>query len=64
MKRNNKSIFETQYNGYTMLYFDKPEPNKLFYRFQVEYDSHELERQTNSEGEERDVIIFKLKIIN
>jgi hypothetical protein len=64
MKRNNKSIFETQYNGYSMLYFDKPEQNRLFFRFKVEYDSHELERQTNSEGEDRDVIIFKLKIIN
>jgi len=63
MKWNNKSIFETQYNGYSMLYFDKPEQNRLFYKFEVEYDSHELERQTNSEGEERDVIIFKLKIV-
>lgn len=64
MIRNNKSIYETQYNGYTMLYFDKPEQNRLFFRFQVEYDSHETKRQTNAEGEERDVIIFKLKIIN
>ena len=63
MKRNNKSIFETKYNGYSMLYFDKPEQNRLFFKFQVEYDSHELERQANSNGEERDVIIFKLKII-
>jgi len=64
MKRNNKSIFETQYNGYTMLYFDKPEQNRLFYRFKVEYDSHEIEKQTNSDGILRDVIIFKLKIVN
>ncbi len=63
MKRNNKSILETKYNGYSMLYFDKPEQNRLFFRFQVEYDSHEFERQTNAEEEERDVIIFKLKII-
>lgn len=64
MKRNNKSIFETQYNGYSMLYFDKPEQNRLFFRFKVEYDSHELEKQTNSDGTLRDVIIFKLKITN
>jgi len=64
MKRNNKSIFETQYNGYSMLYFDKPEQNRLFYRFKVAYDSHEIERQTNSDGTLRDVIIFKLKIVD
>jgi len=64
MKRNNKSILESKQKGYTLLYFDKPEQNRLFYRFQVEYDSHEFERQTNSEGEDRDVIMFKLKIIN
>ena len=64
MTRNNKSIYETKYNGYAMLYFDKPEQNRLFYRFQVEYDSHEIQRQTNSEGKDRDVIIFKLKIID
>ncbi len=64
MTRNNKSIYETKYNGYSMLYFDKPEQNRLFYRFQVKYDSHEIQRQTNSEGKYRNVIIFKLKIIN
>jgi hypothetical protein len=64
MTRNNKSIYETKYNRYAMLYFDKPEQNRLFYRFQVKYDSHEIQRQTNSEGKYRDVIIFKLKIIN
>lgn len=47
-----------------MLYFDKPKQNRLFYRFQVEYDSHEIQRQTNSERKDRDVVIFKLKIIN
>ena len=64
MARNNKSILESKQNGYTLLYFDKPEQNRLFYKFKVEYDSHEFERQTNSNREERDVIIFKLKIID
>lgn len=64
MVRNNKSIFESKQNGYTLLYFDKPEQNRLFYRFQVEYDSWNQDKQANSMGEYRKVIIFKLKIIS
>ncbi len=64
MIRNNKSILESKQNGYTLLYFDKPEQNRLFYRFKAEYDSWKSEKQTNSTGEYRKVIIFKLKIIN
>jgi len=64
MKRNNKSIYESKQNGYTLLYFDKPEPNKIIYRFQVEYDSKKSDKQKNSAGIRRNVILFKLKIIN
>ena len=64
MTRNNKSIFESQYNGYTLLYFDKPEQNRLIYRFQVKYDSWKSDEQVNSIVKSRNVIIFKLKIID
>jgi len=64
MARNNKSILESKQNGYTLLYFEKPEQNRLFYRFKAEYDSWKSEKQTNSIGEYRKVIIFKLKIIS
>jgi len=64
MKRNNKSIYESKQNGYAILYFDKPEPNKIIYRFQAEYDSWKSDRQKNAHGTPRNVILFKLKIIN
>jgi len=64
MVRNNKSILESEQNGYIMLYFDKPISNKLIYRFPVKYDSWKDDRQKNARGELRNVIIFKLKIIS
>jgi len=64
MKRNNKTIHESKQRGFTLLYFDKHERNKLVFRFQAEYDSYKTEKQRNSEGILRNVIIFKLKIID
>ena len=64
MRWNNKAIHESKQRGFTLLYFDKYEQNKLVFRFQAEYNSHKTEKQRNSEGILRNVIIFKLKIID
>ena len=64
MARHNKSLSESQYNGYTLLYFDKLKQNRLIYRFQLKYDSCKLDSQKNSIGKFRNVFIFKLKIID
>ena len=61
--RNNKSILESQYNGYALLYFEKHVRDKLVFRYQLEYDSWTHEMQANSKGQNRQVIVFKLKII-
>ena len=61
---NNKSVLKSKNNGYTMLYFDKPEPNKLIFRFPVEYKSHWFAKQKNLAGLMRRVIIFNLRILD
>ena len=61
--RNNKSILESQYNGFALLYFEKHVRDKLVFRYQLEYDSWTHEMQANSKGQNRQVIVFKLKII-
>lgn len=64
MTRHNKSILESKNEGYTMLYFDKPEPNRLIFRFPVEYHSHSFEEKKNIVGLMRQVILFKLRILD
>jgi hypothetical protein len=61
--RNNKSIYESKQNGYKLLYFEKHGPNRLVFRFPVEYVSWSYDKQFNSRGRERQIIVFKLKII-
>lgn len=62
--RNNKSVLESKSNGYSLLYFEKPIIDKLIFRHLLEYDSWTRENQVNSKGTERQVIVFKLKIIS
>ena len=62
--RNNKSVLESKSNGYSLLYFEKPVIDKLIFRFFLEYDSWTPKKQINSKGIERQVIVFKLKIIS
>ena len=64
IKRNNRNIYESKSSGHTMLYFEKPQQNRLYFRYKVEYDSHKFEKQANSNGRMRNVIVFKLKIID
>ncbi len=63
MVRNNKSILESKSKGYRMFYFIKSSQNNIIFKFEVEYDSWAHERQVNSKGNDRQVIVFKLKII-
>ena len=63
MTRNNKSILNSQYNGFRLLYFIKSSPNHLVFKSKVKYDSHCNKTQVNSEGHPREVIVFKLKIL-
>ena len=62
MERNNKAILESFEAGRMMLYFDKPRQNYLEYQFRVCYDSHYWDTEKNSNGEDRKVIRFKLRI--
>lgn len=62
-KRNNKSILESRQNGFTLLYFEKHVRNKIIFKFTLEYVSSSFQRQNNFKGIERNVIVFKLKII-
>lgn len=64
MTMNNKVLLDSKNDGYTVLYFDKPEPNKLIFRFPVEYESHSFEDQKNTAGLLRKVILFKLRILD
>ena len=62
MMRNNKAILESFEAGRMMLYFDKPRRNYLEYQFRVCYESHYWDTERNSNGEDRKVIRFKLRI--
>jgi len=46
-----------------LLYFQKPEPNKLVFKYSLKYVSHHTVQEANKEGNQRNVIRFKLKII-
>ena len=47
-----------------LLYFRKPMPNHLVFRFPVKYLSHTYGRARNRDGRMRRVIRFKLKILD
>ena len=63
MSRSNKSLRYSKQNGYTVLYFDKPFPNRIIFRCQVEYAAHSFGRQKNDVGRLRRVILFELKTL-
>lgn len=63
MVRNNKSILESKQKGYTLLYFEKPKRDTLIFKFPLEYVSWSYKKQINFQGILRQVIVFKLKII-
>ena len=63
MTRNNKGILNSHNDGFRLLYFEKPYPNHLIFKFEVKYDSHCNKTQVNSEGQPREVIVFKLNIL-
>jgi superfamily II DNA or RNA helicase len=46
-----------------LLYFQKPEPNKIIFKYLARYESHYFSTEKNIEGRDRKVIKFKLKII-
>lgn len=46
-----------------LLFFQKPEKNKIFFKYPVKYESHTFTTEENLSGKERRVIKFKLKII-
>jgi len=46
-----------------LLYFQKPEKNKIIFKYPVKYDSHSYSTEKNLAGKDRRVIKFKLKII-
>jgi superfamily II DNA or RNA helicase len=47
----------------TLLYFHKPEKNKLIFKFPVQYESHSFANEKNLEGKDRSVIKFRLRIV-
>jgi len=47
----------------TLLYFHKPERNKIIFRFPVRYISHDFANEPDATGKIRRVIKFKLEII-
>ena len=47
-----------------LLYFHKPEPNKLIFKHLAKYESHSYSMKENKAKKERKVINFKLKIVN
>lgn len=63
IKGNNKTVTQSKERGYTILYFEKPEPGKYVYKFPLEYVSYSKEEQENQAKMKRDVILFKLKIL-
>ena len=62
MERGNKAILESHNTGRIILYFIKHQQNRLKYKFRVCYDSHYWDTEINSNGEDRKVIRFKLRI--
>ena len=58
----NKAILESHNAGRMMLYFIKRQQNHLEYQFRVCYDSHYWDTERNSNGADRKVIRFKLRI--
>ena len=46
-----------------LLYFQKPEKNKIIFKYLVKYESHFYTTEKNRVGKKRRVIKFKLKII-
>ena len=52
--RNKKSV---------LLYFQKPEKNKIIFKYIVKYESHFYKTEKNLVGKDRRVIKFRLKII-
>ena len=58
----NKAILESHNAGRMMLYFIKRQQNHLEYQFRVCYESHYSDMERNSNGEDRKVIRFKLRI--
>ena len=64
MALRNKSLFNSKKYGYTLLYFSRPKLGRLVFHYRVEYDSHSIVRQPNNEGVLRNVILFKLKILD
>jgi len=46
-----------------LLYFQKPEPNKIIFRHIVKYQDYSFDTAENKKGVPRKVIKFKLKII-
>ena len=49
--------------GSSLLYFQKPEQNKIIFKYRVKYDSHSYDKKKNPDGTKREVIRFMLKII-
>ncbi|MDE2588603.1 MAG: hypothetical protein KGL95_02910, partial [Patescibacteria group bacterium] len=47
----------------TLLFFHKPERNKIVFRFPVQYMSHEFATEPDARGNMRHVIRFRLKIM-
>lgn len=47
-----------------LLYFYKPEPNKLIFKHLVKYVSYSYSTKKNKANKERKIIKFKLKIVN
>ena len=60
----NKSLAESKQNGYALLCFDKRTPNEIRFMHKAKYMSHEYITEKNSQGTERKVIKFRLKIID
>ena len=47
-----------------LLYFQKPEPNKIIFKHVVKYEDHHFGTEENRNGVPRKVIKFKLKIVS
>jgi len=46
-----------------LLYFQKPSPNRIIFKYKLKYISHHYDNEKNKKGKLRKVIKFKLKII-
>jgi len=47
-----------------LLYFQKPEPNKIIFKHVVKYQDHSFDTEPNNKGVPRKVIKFRLKIVS